>query len=415
MRKILFLTHRVPYPPDRGDRIRSHHLLRFLSDRAEVSLGCVTQEPVGSLAIEALQQLCKRVAVEPTTRISRIAHDLSCLCSGRSATEGHFWSRRLARTLEDWAEVEQFDFILCFCSGMYRYARLPKLNDIPVAVDLVDVDSLKWAECAQDAAFPLSWLYRLESTRVRKLERDLSRYAEQVYIISQDEKDLLRKAIGVQHARVAVNGVDLVYFSPRFGGPVEELSCCFVGVLDYLPNVDAILWFTSKVWGVVRERHPSARLRVIGRNPTRAIRRLASMPGVSVHADVADVRPYLAESRVAVAPLRIARGIQNKVLEAMAMGKPVVASPDALTGIDAKPDRDLLVASEAPEWARRIDTLFAHPDIAEALACNARRFVESRHNWSTCLQPFELITGSDGVGHNDAHRTLYQSLSRSPR
>ncbi|TWT33786.1 hypothetical protein KOR34_36200 [Posidoniimonas corsicana] len=296
---------------------------------------------------------------------------------------------------------------------MYRYARLPKLRDVPTAVDLVDVDSLKWADCAIGAAFPRSWLYRWESTRVQKLEREITRHADRVYIISRDEKQLLQQAVGFENARVASNGVDLGYFTTDFVQESCRLSCCFVGVLDYLPNVEAVVWFANEVWGLIRERHPTAEFKVIGRSPSQAILRLASAPGVSICPDVPDVRPYLRESTVAVAPLRIARGIQNKVLEAMAMGKPVVASPEALTGIEAEPGCDLLVASHASEWVQQVDYLFTNPESMQTLSRRARRFVESNHDWSTCLLPFEELTESSDVVLKDSSPKTRHPLSAS--
>jgi glycosyltransferase involved in cell wall biosynthesis len=179
--------------------------------------------------------------------------------------------------------------------------------------------------------------------------------------------------------------VDLDYFRPT--GEREQLACAFVGALDYLPNVDAAVWFANEVWPRVRERHPTATFRVIGRKPDAAVVKLGQRPGVEIVGQVPDVRPFVASEAVSVVPMRLSRGLQNKVLESLAMGKATVAAPPALAAIRAVPGRDLLKAESADEWVTSVCQLFDDPAERKRLGENGRRFVETNHDWATCLAP----------------------------
>lgn len=405
--RILFLTQRFPYPPDRGDRIRAYNVLRELAaSGAEVSLGCVTQEPTTEAQLAEVDRLCERVAAAPTTKIVRAARCAASLLFGRSATEGNFWSGQLARRVQAWHRERPFDAVYCFCSGVYAYARLPALRDTPVVVDLVDVDSQKWADCAARSRGPAAALQSLEARRVARLERRLSSEAARVFLISDAEREVFRRVAPGAKVQVALNGVDSDYFAPA-AEPVapDEATCVFVGVLNYQPNVDAMRWFADNVLPLLRRRRPDARLRIVGRSPSATVRRLAERPGVELHADAPDVRPLLAGSAVTVAPLRIARGVQNKVLEAMSMGRPVVASPAALAGLSAEPGRDLIVADAAAEWAEQVARLMGDPSQRAVLGEAARSYVLRRHSWGQTLAPLvsalQEVAASGSSGCDD--------------
>jgi sugar transferase (PEP-CTERM/EpsH1 system associated) len=210
--------------------------------------------------------------------------------------------------------------------------------------------------------------------------------------VSQAETDLYRQCCGDGPVYAAGNGVDLDYFSVA---PLpKQASCVFVGALDYRPNVDGVCWFCQDVWPTVHKARPDARLALVGRKPVAAVERLAAVAGVTVVGQVPDVRPYLAAASVALAPLRIARGVQNKVLEAMAMGRPTIASPQALEGLDVVPGREALCASSPEEWGKAILELLANPASGQRLALMGRRYVEQNHCWESCLAPFEDILGT---------------------
>jgi sugar transferase (PEP-CTERM/EpsH1 system associated) len=388
--KILLLTHRLPYPPNRGDRIRSFHLLKFLAGHGDVSLACPTEEPIDDSARQMLAKICSQIEIAPISLIGRSSRAAGSLAAGRSATEGYFWNRQLANTISRWARTDKFDIVVCYCSGMYRYARLPALLGTPVVVDMVDVDSQKWRDCAERAPFLKRMLFQVESRRVGQLESEIAAHAAAITFVSEDERELFGKSKTSTPVQVVRNGVDLNYFAASPGQPPSEPNtCCFVGVLNYPPNVDGLHWFVESIWPNVRREVSNARLMIVGKSPGPRVQRLATAPGVELHANVPDVRPFLARSAVAIAPMRFARGIQNKILEAMAMEKAVVATPQSLEGICAQVGSDLLKACTAEDWSTTMCSLLASPTRAEQIGRAARRYVETHHCWDDCLRPLE--------------------------
>ncbi len=400
--QLLYLVHRVPFPPNRGDRIRSYHLLRYLSERYDVSLATLADEPVPDVTRRELDRLCVQVAIEPVGRW-RWLRAAASLASGRSATEGLFASPALRRTVRHWAADRRFDAALVFCSSMVQYLDCPELAAVPTVIDLVDVDSQKWFDYAAKTGSINRQLFELEGRRLRRLESSLPSRAAAITLVSQAEADVYRRFCPNDRTVAIPNGVDLDFFRPQHTGPnawqslTPENRChlVFVGALDYRANIDAVTWFAAKVWPLVRQRLPQVTLALVGRNPAAAVQRLAELPGIRVFADVPDVRPYVAAADLVIAPLRIARGMQNKVLEAMAMGKPVVTSPAALEGLTAQPGRHLVVADQPDQWAAAIDELLHDDELAMSLGMSARRFAQRCHAWDSTLEPLaSLLTPS---------------------
>jgi sugar transferase (PEP-CTERM/EpsH1 system associated) len=394
---ILYVTHRVPYPPDKGDRIRNYHLLRFLAQHAQVHLATLADESVSDSTIEALEHLCQRVAIVPIGCWTRRAQMASSLLTGRTASEGAFASARLRTILRDWSRHIRFQAILASASSVTPYLRLPEFERVPAIIDLVDVDSQKWLDYADAGRGVRAWLYRLEGHRVRRLERSLPRWTRAVTLVSETEADLYRRLQpeGDGAILAVTNGVDLSYFQP-VPEPSCPSQCVFVGALDYRPNIDGIRWFCQEVWPDVLQRHPGARLALVGRNPGAEVVRLAESPGVDLIGSVPDVRPHLARSAVVVAPLLMARGVQNKVLEAMAMGKPIVASSQAIDGLAVQPGKHLLEASTPLQWIEHLSVLFTNKDRRHSLGTAGRRYVEETHRWEHCLGAFTtILDGND--------------------
>lgn len=389
-RTVLFLAHRVPYPPDKGDRIRSYHLLRYLARQAEVYLACLADEPVSADSLDALRRLCRKVVAVPLG-LSRWLRALATLARGRTITEGAFRSSALTALLRDWSREVRFDAALASSSALVPYLRLPELQPIPAVVDLVDVDSQKWLDYAAVSRGWRSWLYRTEGRRLRTLEGQLPSWARAVTLVSEPEADLYRQFGAPGQVNAILNGVDLDYFQPR--AESIEPACVFVGALDYRPNVDAACWFCDEVWPAIHRRQNAARMWLVGRRPTAAVQRLSSVPGVEVVGQVPDVRPWLARAAVVVAPLRLARGLQNKVLEALAMGKAVVASPPALAALRVQPDEHLLSASSREEWTQAVLGLLEDEARCRQLGSAGREYVEEHHHWDRCLEPIGALLG----------------------
>ena len=382
---LLFVTHRVPYPPDKGDRIRTYHLLRFLAEHARVHLASLADEPVSEATHRKLAELCHRVAIVPR-RFGHRIRGLRSLILGGTISEATFASKQLTETIRKWTTETDFAGAIASASSVAQYLKTKELESAVRIVDLVDVDSQKWADYAARSAPPLSWIYATESRRLCKLENAICRWANAVTLVSEHEARLLRELTGAANVHTVTNGVDLDYFSPP--APGAESGCVFIGALDYFPNIDGITWFARTVWPNVRQRHPEARLSIVGRNPNRSVLELRAVPGVDVVGQVADIRPYLDRAAVAVAPLRIARGLQNKVLEAMAAGKPVVASPAASAGFGDRPDLPVCQCTEIGEWIATVSELLSNLEVRQRLSRAGRVYAETHHNWSNCLAPF---------------------------
>jgi sugar transferase (PEP-CTERM/EpsH1 system associated) len=366
-------------------------LLKTLAGRARVHLACLADEPPAEGAVAALQRYCERVAVVRLGRWSRLARAAGSLAVGRTASEGAFRSPALRATLRDWARRTRYDAALASASSVAPYLRTAELRGVPAVIDLVDVDSQKWLDYAAATRGPRAWLYRTEGVRLRRLEAALPDWARAVTLVSDAEADLYRRCHTGGGAYAVMNGVDLETFRPVPTAP--EAGCVFVGALDYRPNVDGARWFCEAVWPEVLRRHPRARVALVGRHPVRAVRRLGRLPGVDVVGQVPDVRPHLAGAAVAIVPLRIARGIQNKVLEAMAMGKAVVATPEALTGLRAAPGTHALAASTPRGWAESVSHLMGDEASRRSLGAAGRRYVEEHHRWEDCLGPMAGLLG----------------------
>lgn len=384
--EILFLTHRAPYPPDKGDRIRAYHLLHHLNRFGSVRLGSLNDEPLSARFDQELARLTHERCIVALNR-SRWLRAIGSLACGRSATEGLFASRILARTVRDWHQTKPFDVAIVYCSSMFPYAHP---LGIDILFDCVDVDSAKLASYADEAGHAKRWLYRLEQNRLEQLEAYAAEQSRVVLLTTEEEADLFRKVHAVDNVMAMTNGVDADFFKPLAAEPIPQ-SLVFVGVMDYPPNVDAVCWFAEQVWPRLRERFPQVHFAIVGRDPSERVMRLGSVEGIKVLGAVDDVRPYVAQSMAAIAPLRIARGIQNKVLEAMAMGKPVVVSPEAVGGLHVTPGEHLVVAESPSDWLEALAGLFAEGAKRERMGAAARDFVLKHHCWGSTLSPLSKL------------------------
>jgi sugar transferase (PEP-CTERM/EpsH1 system associated) len=384
-RRILFVTHRFPYPPDKGDRIRTYHFIRFLSKYHQVYLASLADESVSLEAQRHLEQLCAQVLIVPVSK-SRWLRAGASLVRGQSASIGAFHSKQLLDALSDWHARYSFDMTLASASSIAWYLQIPPMRNVPSVVDLMDVDSQKWLDYAQASTWPKSWLYRREGKALHRAEQDISYWAKQVLLVSDAETKLFEKIAPDANPVTITNGVDLDFFSPSDLTPKTD-TCVFVGALDYRPNVDAAIWFGRSVWPNLHAQRPNAEFRIVGRNPVAAVCDLANIPGIKLIGQVPDVRPYVRRSTTVIVPLRLARGIQNKVLEAMALGKPVVASPQACAGLRADVSSPVIQARSSDEWETALLDLWSNDDRAAAVGDSSRYYVEKYYRWERCLEP----------------------------
>ncbi|MFM8327233.1 MAG: TIGR03087 family PEP-CTERM/XrtA system glycosyltransferase [Pirellulaceae bacterium] len=394
--KILFLSHRLPFPPNRGDRIRAYHTIEFLSKFLDVYLGSLADEPWDPSQIAHLEKLCKEVRVCKLDPRRRWLHACHQFALGEPVTQGAFYSRELAQQVKHWTS-QPLDAALIFCSSMGQYANHFKVRPRKIVVDLVDVDSQKWSDYAQKASIPKKWLYRTESRRIDRLEKVLADTADSSLVVSQDEARLYSARHPGLVAHAIGNGVDHQFFSPECGiAPAAQSSVpgipklVFVGVLDYLPNSQGIQWFCRDILPVVRQSLPGVQLSIVGRNPPAEVLALGQLQGVQVVGPVRDVRPYVLAADIAIAPLQIARGVQNKVLEALACGKPVIATPEAATGIEGV--EGIRVADRPLDWLTAIQEL-TDPEIYASVSKAAREQIVKNYSWDAQLAPLLSLLG----------------------
>ncbi|QJD99887.1 TIGR03087 family PEP-CTERM/XrtA system glycosyltransferase [Massilia forsythiae] len=391
MQDLLLLIHRIPYPPNKGDKIRSYHLLKHLARHYRVHLATFVDDADDWQYVPHVEALCASshfAAMQPL--VARVK-SLTALLKNGSLSLAYYRDAGLARWVQDTVAANRIERVLVFSSAMAQYA--DPYRGARRVVDFVDVDSDKWRQYADKKSFPMSWLYRYEADRLLRYERQVARDYDASLFVSAPEAQLFRSLAPESSAKIGhfSNGVDTDYFSPHeahanpFGA--GERALVFTGAMDYWPNVDAVQWFAGAVFPALRQRFTDLRFYIVGSRPSPAVQALAQQPGVVVTGTVPDVRPYIAHAAVAVAPLRIARGIQNKVLEAMAMATPVVVTPQALEGIDAVPDSELvLAADDAAAFADAVAALLdGHADAAAAIGRAARAKVQSRYSWSSNL------------------------------
>ena len=289
-RRVLMLTHRLPYPPDRGDRIRSYHLLKLLAAHFDLAVACTSDEPVWLQHHQLLMTMARRVAIHPTHATLSKMLGVAALLRGKPITPACHYRHGLAETILQWQEQQPFDAVLTFCTGMIDYARLlthparPRSGQKLVSrhvLDLVDVDSLKWESYARSSWPPQRWVYGAEARRLRRIESGSQDHFDAVTVVSRHEADSYRQTVGDHPGLTVVpNGVDLEYFSPLPDAPGKRLV--FVGVLNYWPNAQGIAWFVHQVMPLLRQREPDIQLQIVGRHPTPAVRELGNQKGVEV-------------------------------------------------------------------------------------------------------------------------------------
>lgn len=391
MREILFLCHRIPYPPDKGDKIRAFHLLEHLARSYDVHLGCLADDARDLQYLPALRARTASVGCFAFAPGMARLGSLVGLTSGRALSLAYFWNRELAAWVTRTLACRPIAQVFLFSSAMAQYVM--QRSDLPRILDMVDVDSEKFAAYAPDAPLPMRLLWRREARKLLAFERLAARHCDRTLFVSPAEEARFLRLAPECAGRTdwVENGVDHDYFSPQheFASPFApgETPIVFTGRMDYKPNIDAVTWFSDAV--LPRFAAPSPLFVIVGAEPAPAVKALARRPGVRVTGRVADTRPYLAHAALVVAPLRIGRGIQNKVLEAMALGRPVLASPAAIEGIRTGAGQTVLVAADAGETVRLAEEVLKgrHPGLGAA----ARRAVVRFHDWQATLARLDAI------------------------
>jgi sugar transferase (PEP-CTERM/EpsH1 system associated) len=301
---------------------------------------------------------------------------------------GYFYSRSLDRQIREELRRSTYDLIFVHCSSVAQYVR--SARDIPSILDFGDMDSQKWLDYSTYRRFPLSMGYWLEGSKLCLEEKRLARSFSLSTCTTEAELDTLRSFNAARHSDWFPNGVDAEFFCPT-DEPYDPDQICFIGRMDYYPNQQAMMFFCNDVLPLIQARRPGTRLTIVGAEPSAEIKSLARKTGVTVTGTVPDVRDYVRGSALSVAPLAIARGTQNKILESMAMGVPVICSKNAAGGVDAVPGQHLLIAENPDQYVDSIVRVLEDPDQRSALSVAARQRVLSNHSWSASMNKLDAI------------------------
>jgi polysaccharide biosynthesis protein PslH len=384
---LLYLVHRLPFPPNKGDKVRSYHLLKHLASRHRVFLGTFLDDPADESHVEPLRSLCAELHVQRLDpRMGRL-RSLVGLLRGQPFTLGYYRNEALAAWVAQTVREQNITTAVVFSSAMAQY-----VDNLPLRllVDFVDVDSAKWTQYANSMAWPSSWLYRREGRRLLDFEAAIAARSARSFFVTDAEVQLFGRLAPECAPKVEAigNGVDADYYSPEhdLASPYRdgEIPIVFTGAMDYWPNVDAVSWFSTDVLPRLRKSWPRLRFYIVGMRPSASVRALAG-EHVTVTGMVDDVRPYLRHAAVVVAPLRVARGVQNKVLEAMAMARPIVVSTACAGGVAAATGREIETAVDVDQFVGRIDALLRDPARAAAMGRNAREQVLQHCGWGERL------------------------------
>jgi sugar transferase (PEP-CTERM/EpsH1 system associated) len=378
--RILFLAHRIPFPPDKGEKLRSFWQLRTLAERHDIDLFCFYDDPEDEKHIGQLRQYCRECYVEKLSYLGSRVRALAALLRGRPFSTGFFFSRNMERRIQSNLKSRSYDRIFVFSSSMAPYVE--ERRDAEKVLDLVDVDSDKWRQYATHCARPIRWLWQVEARRLAAYEKSLVQTFSTTLVCTQPEARLLRSLSPTGSIQVLENYIDVDSYDPATIVVPDELRSwqpyiVLSGSMDYLPNIDAAEYFYREVFPFIRQARPETRFVIAGRNPHPSVRALGADPAVKVTGSVPDIRPYLRGAAVAVAPLRIARGVQNKVLEALASGVPVITSSAVAAALPASLRASVKAADEPGTFAKLVLAALQTKNISIRLRNNFRAYVEN--------------------------------------
>jgi sugar transferase (PEP-CTERM/EpsH1 system associated) len=399
MRKLLYLVHRLPYPPNKGDKISSNNMLNYFSGRWRVHLGTFIDDPEDWQYADLVREKCEDSCIVDLPKLKRLTGSVYGLMTGQALSLSYYGNVELQEWVRASIERECPDAVLVFSGVMGRFVKGLVPAHVPVVFDAEDVDSEKWRSYSQSKTWPTSWLYQREANKLLVYEREMAASTDVSIFVSAEEAALFKQLAPESADKVhyRTQGVDSVYFDPQvpFENPYQagQKVLVFAGAMDYRPNVDAVKWFCQYVLDAVRQQEPDFLFCIVGMKPADEVRQLGKLPGVRVTGGVPDVRPYLSHALAACLPLQLARGIQNKALEAMSMTLPVLATQDALLGIIDYPGVLSVVASDADAMIAAALDILAHPRQTNSAG---RACVLEHYSWDTNLRRMEKFLLSEG-------------------
>lgn len=386
--RILFLAQRVPFPPNRGDKIPTFHYIRHLAKSHDVVVACLADGPPDLANVAGLEPMVAAVDAVPRSRTRSCFRAVAALASDRPLTVAYFDEPDLRRRVKAQLTTGDFDAVVVFSSGMASFVE--EFTDVPRIIQFADLDSQKWQQYADATWPPRRWVYRAEARRLLDYERHIAKTFSYALVCSERELHEFHRLIPNVPVQCIRNGVDLDYYRPS-SATKDPANLVFTGVMNYFPNVDGVMWFAREVLPLIQQEISGVTFTICGSAPDRRVRALRAVPGVTVTGTVPDVRTYLSQASVAVIPVRIARGVQNKLLEAMAMGLPTVATTAAWSGVEAMNGRDLLVADEPAAFADAVVRLLRDSALREQIGQAARAAVEANYRWDQALAQLDEV------------------------
>ena len=381
--RCLYLAHRAPFPPAGGAKVRAFHSIKYLHEAGhEVIVATLVRNELEAQEIEGLSEFCHDTVVERTDESVQTLRMVGNLLTPTPSTMGYFHSPALHRRVRELHAAAPFDLVICHSSSVAPYA-LP-LKGARKILDFVDMDSQKWLLYSRIKRFPLSLGYWLEGQKLARAEARLADHFDLSLVVTQGELDVLQRLAPGARSDYVSNGVDLTGFEPS-QVPYDPNLISFVGRFDYFPNEQAAVWFAEEVLGQVTAQFPDMTLQIVGAEPSGPVRALVNNPNVVVTGTVASVAPFVTRSLATVAPLHIARGVQNKVLESMAMGVPALISPEVAKGVEARDGDEILVCETAQDYVTAISSLINDTATRDRLAIAGRARAEHDMGWSNAM------------------------------
>ena len=394
--RIFYICRRVPFPPDRGDKIAAFNAIRHLAARHEVHVFCLGDGVQDLANISGLQAYAKSVSAAPVDEFTIKLRALAALVTGQPLSVAALNESKLHDAIQKKFTELRPDLIIVYSCNMAQFAE--HFPNVPRIMHFGDLDSLKWPQYAERSSIPLNWIYAIEARRLLGYERHIAQIFSHALVHTEIEKHDFERLIPGIPVAVVGNGVDLDYFRSA-GEAKEPASMVFTGVMDYRPNIDAVVWFCDEILPIVQMEIPAANFTICGSRPALAVRRLAKRRGVRVTGWVADARPYLDRAEIFVAPLRMARGVQNKLLEALAMGLPCVASTAAWSGTAVADGQGILATDEPREFARHVINLLGDSDGRAEMARRARAAAVANYRWEVQLACLDQVIAAAVSGH----------------
>lgn len=399
MEPLLFLCHRIPFPPNKGDKIRSFNILKYLSQSYDIYLGAFVDDENDWQYLDELKAYCKSSCILPLPKKRATVKGCTAFLTGHPITIPYYADWQMKTWVEQVVSSHiELSKAFIYSSSMAQYLDRPKYNFLTKVIDFVDVDSDKWRQYAQGKTGIMSWVYHREYKKLAQYENAICERFQASVFVSPDEANHFKQRQNEANAAkvyAVLNGVDSEYFNSQ-ASDIKKLeistpSICFTGAMDYWANVDAVVWFCKYVWPELKKQVPNLHFNIVGGNPTDKVKALCQIDGVQVTGRVEDVRPYIQAASLVVAPMRIARGIQNKVLEAMAMSKAIVMTSMAAEGINLPPQQKPFIKDGAEDNISSILSLLSDQTTKDNIGHANLEVIQSQYQWQAVLKPFDQI------------------------